>query len=260
MCKAYLRQRTVENYAEQLNWMGASVIFALPEQAPDAESQIVSPRDIAPFFKLSPNGQALELGIGRWWLVSHNRSLRFSERPKVFRYNVRAETVTDSPQFREAFETRRCLVPAEAWYTWIGKGGRNSGWEFAAKGGGAMFFAGIWESFQGATTGASETFAIITEPAGSPLNRYNDRAPVVLWGSDRQRWLDRGASVRELQSLLGPESPDGFEVRRLGDLKPRISTEKNQRQGPQRLRPETTLRPNISGHARFPIYVGLPKS
>jgi putative SOS response-associated peptidase YedK len=246
MCKAYLRQSSVEYYADQLNWMGASVIFALPELALDSEPHVVSPRNIAPFFKLSSNGRALELGMGRWWLVSQNRSLKFAERPKVFKFNARSETVTDSPQFREAFMTRRCLVPAEAWYTWIGKRRRSSGWEFAAKGGGAMFFAGIWESFQGPAAGATETFAIITEPAGSPLDRYHDRAPVVLWGSDRQRWLDRDASDRELQSLLGPESPDGFEVRRVGALKPAVSKETR----PKARTPKATTGHNISPEHR----------
>ncbi|MBA2588032.1 MAG: SOS response-associated peptidase family protein [Alphaproteobacteria bacterium] len=77
----------------------------------------------------------------------------------------------------------------------------DTAWEFAAKGGGALFFAGVWQDFEDPMLGPSQNFAIITEPASSPLNGYIDRAPVVLWGPDRATWLDPDASSAELESV-----------------------------------------------------------
>ena len=57
--------------------------------------------------------------------------------------------------------------------------------------------------------GVVESFTIIRQPAGLPLNGYHDRAPVVIWQEDRRRWLTLGHNVMD---LLGPESPDRFEV------------------------------------------------
>jgi putative SOS response-associated peptidase YedK len=33
--------------------------------------------------------------------------------------NAKAETITMSPTYREAFKYRRCLVPADAFYEWV---------------------------------------------------------------------------------------------------------------------------------------------
>ena len=62
-----------------------------------------------------------------------------------------------------------------------------------------------------ADQGVVESFTIITQPAGSSLNGYHDRAPVVLFGDEWRRWLDVEDDVSD---LLGSESADRFAVDR----------------------------------------------
>ena len=50
------------------------------------------------------------LGVTAWGLPGGDGGPR--------RINARAETLADRPAFREAFQRRRCLVPADGFYEW----------------------------------------------------------------------------------------------------------------------------------------------
>jgi len=39
---------------------------------------------------------------------------------KASTFNAKAETLTDRPAYRNAFLKRRCVVPAESFYEWVG--------------------------------------------------------------------------------------------------------------------------------------------
>ena len=45
---------------------------------------------------------------GRWWLVP----FWAKEIPKYPLFNARSETAHEKPSFREAFKSKRCLIPA----------------------------------------------------------------------------------------------------------------------------------------------------
>ncbi len=51
----------------------------------------------------------------RWGLVPGQWAERKGQRPLI---NARAETVATQPAFRESFEERRCLIPADGFYEW----------------------------------------------------------------------------------------------------------------------------------------------
>ena len=88
---------------------------------------------------------------------------------------------------------------------------RKQPWLFKPRDGEPIMFAGIWDRCETTDQGVVESFTIVTQPAGAPLNGYHDRAPVVLFGEQWARWLDLEADVTD---LLGPESTDRFVVAR----------------------------------------------
>jgi putative SOS response-associated peptidase YedK len=61
---------------------------------------------------------------------------------------VEAETVVKLPSFRDAFERRLCVVPADGFYEWRGpKAMREPLWIHPADGG-LLLFAGLYEAWQ----------------------------------------------------------------------------------------------------------------
>src|SRR5690349_3249548 len=82
----------------------------LPNLAP---SWNLAPSQDAPVVRRHPKTGERHLDLLRWGLIPY-----FTQDPKGGRkpINARAETVASSGMFRAAFERRRCLVPAAAFY------------------------------------------------------------------------------------------------------------------------------------------------
>ncbi len=193
-----------------------SEFLSPPRQLPlNLESrEQVRPTDQATIVRLSDDGPIA--GKARWWLVPwfHKGALKDW---KATTFNARAETVRTSRAFRDSFARRRCLVAADGWYEWMGPrdddNKKKQPWLFESRNAEPIMFAGVWDRCETIDQGLVESFTIVTRPAGSPLNGYHHRAPVVLSGDEWSRWLDIAA---EVDDLLGPESRDRFVVTKCG--------------------------------------------
>ena len=94
--------------------------------------------------------------------------------------NARAETVASSGMFRDAFASRRCLLPAAAFYEWQAvPGGPKQPYAIARADGLSMAFAGLWEGWRGPQGQIERTFAIITARANEDVAALHDRMPVI---------------------------------------------------------------------------------
>lgn len=176
--------------------------------------QQVRPKNAASIVRLTDG--AISVSSARWWLIPwfHKGAVR---EWKATTFNARAETVQTSRAYRDSFKRRRCLVPADGWYEWMGPreddDKKKQSWLFEPRDAEPIMLAGIWDRCETTDQGPIDSFTIITQPAGAPLNGYHDRAPVVLFGPDWKRWLDLDA---EVDDLLGPESADRFTVTKCG--------------------------------------------
>jgi putative SOS response-associated peptidase YedK len=175
---------------------------------PDAE--VICPTHLAPILRMVGKRIRIEMTPARWQFGLRPRLGPANKPARRKTFTVRAEALSNSQTYREAFVGRRCVVPATAWLECVRKKGQHTPWEFGAKGGGPIFFAGLWEEVEDHIF-----FVIVTEPAGPSLNGFGYRAPVVLWGDDRRTWLEPETPVSELYPLLGPESPDCFDARQI---------------------------------------------
>ncbi len=121
--------------------------------------------------------------------------------------NARAETLQEKPSFREAFKSRRCIIPASGFYEWQRKNtGGKQPFYFYLIDKEVFGFAGLWETWIDKTTGEElETCTIITTEANEVLKPVHERMPVILKPESYDEWLD--AKVKDtdkLQELLKP--------------------------------------------------------
>jgi putative SOS response-associated peptidase YedK len=123
--------------------------------------------------------------------------------------NARSETVETRTAFRDAFQKRRCAVPADGFFEWTGpKTARQPTW-FHRKDGGLLLFAGLYEAWQKEQGSWQTTFTILTTSANALLESYHDRMPVILADRDADDWMDpRAPDPHALKRLLVPAPDD----------------------------------------------------
>lgn len=109
--------------------------------------------------------------------------------------NARIETAAQKPAFRDAFQKRRCLIPASGFYEWTPRGAARQPFYFypseegeSMLGGPCLPLAGIWESCP-LPEGERVTFSILTTAANETVSAVHHRMPVTLLPSQFEQWL-----------------------------------------------------------------------
>jgi len=123
--------------------------------------------------------------------------------------NARAETVAEKPSFRSAYQSRRCLVPADGFYECKREESVKQPYHIRREDRQPFSFAGLWEEWSG-THESICSCTIITTEANSLLTPIHHRMPVVVRQSDYNIWLS--GSRDEVGALLPAYEWSGFEA------------------------------------------------
>lgn len=151
-----------------------------------------------------------EVAEAKWGLINHWTRPGTRPAPQI---NARAEGIDRRPAFRDAFDHRRCLVPADGFFEWIGgKQTRRPVW-FHRPGGELVWFAGLYESWNPTPETRQRTFTIITTTANSVVEPIHDRMPVIVREQEADEWLNPRAVPADLKALLRP-APDNYLITR----------------------------------------------
>ena len=164
----------------------------------------IAPTQEAPVVARDSGGR--RMGLLRWGLIpSWARDPGVGSRL----INARSETVAQKPAFRQAFRTRRCLVPADGFFEWRkegesagGKGSKQPFWIHRATRE-PFGLAGLWERWVPPEGDPLHTFTILTTEATEVIRDIHPRMPVILAPEAWDRWLDPQAREKELLGLLG---------------------------------------------------------
>jgi putative SOS response-associated peptidase YedK len=159
----------------------------------------------------------------RWGLVP-----AWSRSPEtaVKMINARADTVHEKPAYRQAFASRRCLLPVDGYYEWQtvqSEGGRGKPRKqpfFVRRLDGApLALAGLYEFWRDRSVAADHpaawlvTCTVVTTEAEELLAPIHERMPLYLERESWDAWLDPTLdSAEEARALLAAPAPGSLRV------------------------------------------------
>jgi putative SOS response-associated peptidase YedK len=178
--------------------------FSDPEQLKAAlpARYNVAPGQMIPAIRVASDRPVRKLVQFKWGLVPF-----WAKDPNIgFKMiNARAETIADKPAYREAFKTRRCLIPADGFYEWKKEGKAKQPFSFTMRDESLFAFAGIFERWKDPKGGLLQTCSILTTTPIELLQDIHDRMPAIVRPEHYELWLDPGfQNVADLSEMLRP--------------------------------------------------------
>lgn len=168
-----------------------------------------------------------QLQYFRWGLIPYWSKEIPRNMPLI---NARAEGISIKPIFRQVFQSKRCLVPADGFYEWIHRG-KKVPYRFTLTDKSPFAMAGLWDIWTNENNQKIGSFTIITTAANELMAPIHNRMPVILSREDSKLWMGRTES-EVLQSLLKPFPSDKMKAFRVSEL---VNSVKNE--GPELLEP-----------------------
>jgi putative SOS response-associated peptidase YedK len=144
----------------------------------------IAPTQSVPVIRQHPKEHIRGLSLMKWGLIP---SWAKDSSAAASMINARSETASTKPAFRDALKSRRCLIPADAFYEWSRVGKTKQPYCFEVNEGELFAFAGIWDRWM-----AVETCSILTTTPNAVTSVVHDRMPVILDPDGYDLWLDPG--------------------------------------------------------------------
>lgn len=203
MCGRY----TIAISLDELYEMFRLESFGSYEHTPFKPRYNVAPTQMVP--AIIAHNDKRRLGELRWGLIpSWAKDAKIGYQT----INAKAETVTDKPAFRQSFQRKRCLIPADGFYEWQKLGESKQPYRIVLKDRAAFGMAGLYDTWVDPATGNKlSSCTIITTTPNRLMADIHNRMPVILRPEDEDLWLDRSCQDEaSLKRLLIPYSADAM--------------------------------------------------
>jgi putative SOS response-associated peptidase YedK len=164
MCTAYELGKRGGSFPERVTANAVRILLDL-----DETPRIIRPT--TPALVIMPDGNAREMGWG------FRRPVPGGKTKQLWRTIVNSrEDKLGGRTWSRAFQERRCLIPAAAFYEWVDGPRGKIPMRFSDPGGGFLWIAGIWEEDRE----RGEVFSMITTEPTDAIAPIHDRMPAVL--------------------------------------------------------------------------------
>ena len=171
----------------------------------------IAPTQMAPVIFMGR--QQPELKLMRWGLIPPWAKDETTGNALI---NARIETLPTRAAFKQAYQQRRCLVPADSFYEWQEREGKRQPFRVMLQSGEPFYFAGLWERWvrppssgqpdtdlpEAPPSQTIESFTIITTQANAAVAPLHDRMPVLVQPAHYRWWLEHKPGRDLFQSAL----------------------------------------------------------
>lgn len=182
------QEREIQDVVEEVNRK-----YGDDAMKKDAE---IFPTDFTPV--ITSNNGLKDINLFKWGFLNYRGG------PVII--NARSETLMERSMFREPFKSRRCLVPATAFYEWKKVGTKKEKYIIHSSESSLFYMAGLYKDFVDKDGSSFTGFVIITTAASSKMSRIHDRMPVMLTSDDAiDLWINNKINdIPALNHILLP--------------------------------------------------------
>ena len=174
MCGRYRRRSDKQRIADAFAvGTGLEEIYFEP-------GEDITPDSIQPVILINEDGER-QIELMRW-------AFRL---PKKLLFNARSEDILQTGFWKESFEKRRCIVPADAIFEWQDvKKGKKPKYEFVLPGREPFGMAAVWKLWKNPKIDKWErTFAVLTGPPNELMQPIHPRMTTCLEPRDYAEYL-----------------------------------------------------------------------
>jgi len=192
-------------FEKKINMPGRLVLFDDKTFKKDCSALINNDmiKEISPSYNIAPtHALAVLLNNGNY-LYAHFGFLPVWAKDRTsMNINARSESVFEKTSFREAFKTRRCLIPINGVYEWQKEEKEKIPFYVSSCESSYMAMAGIWEEWYDKELKMKiVSLAILTCDANDKLKRIHHRMPIIIEKEFFSTWL-HSSDVSVLNSLF----------------------------------------------------------
>ncbi len=175
MCGRYRRKSDKQRIAD------AFEVSAGLDEIDLAPEDDIAPGSVQPVVSINPEGER-RIELMRWGLKLPDRLL----------INARSENIETSKFWKDSFEHRRCIVPADAVFEWKKmESGKKPKYEISIPGQQPFGMAGLWQLWKNPKINQWErTFAVITGEPNELMQPIHDRMTTFLNPQDYAAYLE----------------------------------------------------------------------
>ncbi len=174
MCGRYRRKSDKQRIADAFGvTAGLDDIDVAPEDD-------IAPGSVQPVVSVTRQGER-RIELMRWGFKLPDRLL----------FNARSEGIETSKFWKDSFEQRRCIVPADAIFEWQKvENGKKPKYEISIPGQQPFGMAGLWQIWKNPKTNQWErTFAVLTGEPNELVEPIHDRMTTFLEPRDYAEYL-----------------------------------------------------------------------